>query len=238
MVLDRIFGMKRHSQLQVFLIPCAMVCFAACGNDDPGGEDGGDAAIEDVAVISNDAADASSLTPVECTADAAEGDESNTPDEQKSHSGENGVYVDECNSDGDLTLYACETDYVCDSNFPNPGCTFVQTGNVAPVTMDCDGQCVSGTCDSRCPAYDDVLTYLSVAANGDATFENSADGRKYTCELSFDQSNDTYDCVDDPVVGDTIEVWSIGLIGTYCTGGAWGGFGITECSYGCTFLYD
>jgi hypothetical protein len=103
----------------------------------------------------------------------------------------------------------------------------MNTGKVVSKSYDCSGHCLNGTCSDRCPTFGDLLTYVAVdAATGAATFENQTDHRRYTCQLTFDESGDSYDCKTGPSVGLAVKMTAQGLKSSTCTGGDFGGFGI------------
>lgn len=56
--------------------------------------------------------------------------------------GDNGTFVDECNSDGQLVEYTCESEDQCVDDFCEP----IDTGNVIPVITDC--ACSEGACET------------------------------------------------------------------------------------------
>ena len=153
--------------------------------------------------------------------------------------GTNGSFTDECDADGNLLEYVCETMQVC-VDPPNPICTYPQTGAVVPRPFDCDGQCVDGTCNSRCAAFGDMLVWVEVGPDT-AVFDSAADDRRLSCMLLFDAANDTFDCNTSPQPGDATTITSLGLHGSWCTGGEWGNIGIgdpEQCAYACTYLYE
>jgi len=170
---------------------------------------------------------AGSVSTVACAADAGT---SVTPDPSTrgAVSGSNGTFTDECNSAGNLVEYGCETQQVC-SDPPNPGCTSYQTGKTDQQVFDCDGKCVNGRCEARCPAHGDPVVAQGTDGGGKYLFENSTDQRKYACALVFSGSG----CV--PGQGGTID--GLGLKGSFCTGGEFGNIQVAGCSYTCTFRY-
>ena len=148
-------------------------------------------------------------------------------------SGVNGAFTDECTPDGNLVEYLCETMQECDQP-PNPACTTVLTGEVVSREFDCNGGCVGGACEDRCPEFGDQLTYLSVDAQGNVELRNETDGRKYSCELAFDMGGCT-----GKMAGETTIISALGLRGEPCTGGEFGNIGTGEpqqCSYVCTLI--
>jgi hypothetical protein len=160
------------------------------------------------------------------------------PEHRGSAMGDNGMFEDACDRNGDLLEYVCETMSVC-SDPPNPDCEYPQTGNVVPQMFDCDGTCVDGTCNGRCAMVGDDLVFVS-AGDGAAEFDTPDDGRRYACMLLFDSATDSFDCNTTPQPGDMAVITSLGLSGNFCTGGAWGNIGIgmpEQCAYACTYEY-
>jgi hypothetical protein len=158
------------------------------------------------------------------------------PDEKKTIEGTNGTFVDECDANGNLVEYVCDTETECGPP-PNPDCDTFQTGEVIPMEFDCDGTCVDGTCVSRCPEFDDMLEYIAVGPT--VVFRNLEDSRLYSCTLIFDIGSDSYDCETDPTVGDQTVVHSLGLQTEWCTGGAIGNIGTgnpQQCTYSCSIV--
>jgi hypothetical protein len=73
---------------------------------------------------------------------------------------------------------------------------------------------------------------------GTATIENLDHGRTYACELLFDAPTDAFDCNATPQPGDESVVSSLGLHGSWCTGGEWGNIGVgdpEQCAYACVY---
>jgi len=158
------------------------------------------------------------------------------PDEKKEIEGKNGTFVDECDANGNLVEYVCDTVTECGPP-PNPDCDTFQTGEVIPMEFDCDGTCVDGTCVSRCPDFGDMLEYIAVGPT--VVFRNLEDSRLYSCTLIFDIQSDNYDCATDPAVDDQTVVHSLGLQTEWCTGGAIGNIGTgnpQQCTYSCSMV--
>jgi hypothetical protein len=151
------------------------------------------------------------------------------PRVQRTVQGTSQTSTDSCDADGNLVDYYCETKQTCTIPGPDPlpNCTSVNTGNVLSQAYDCSGHCVNGTCESRCPTFGDLMSYVAVdAATGSATLENQTDHRRYVCQLSFDAANDNYDCKTGPMPGAKVKMLAQGLKSSYCTGGNFGGFGV------------
>lgn len=55
--------------------------------------------------------------------------------------GTNGAFVDECDCAGVLTEFVCEAPFTCSGQ-----CSYVQTGQVVPVTTKCAVGCKNGAC--------------------------------------------------------------------------------------------
>jgi hypothetical protein len=147
--------------------------------------------------------------------------------------GDNGVFTDECDADGNLVEYVCETEMVCDEP-PNPACESFTTGQVIAQNLDCVGTCVDGSCAARCPDFGDQVTYLTLGeADGAATFRNETDGRNYSCDLIFEGGSD---CRSESRIGSSHTIQSLGLRGGPCTGLDFGNIGLEGCSYRCDIL--
>lgn len=100
--------------------------------------------------------------------------------------GSNGVFVDHCDSAGNLVAYQCELasetvcgDFDCDEYY-------YLTEVVAEVAMDCAGTCKAGACESRCPNTGDVLQYSGPLAGGQHAVKNVTQGWSYHCETLSD----------------------------------------------------
>jgi hypothetical protein len=180
-----------------------------------------------------------------CTPDAGAAS-TNTPDDPSTPSevhATNGTFIDSCTPAGDLTDYTCEAVAVCGPG-PNPRCDAYETGRATPNAVDCAGHCINGACDGRCPTFNQVLRFVTVSPSGDAVLDNTIDGRRYTCSVSFDSPHDTFDCKTGPQPGMTATITSLGLHGSYCTGANFGGFGVKfanvanpdneSCTYACS----
>jgi hypothetical protein len=157
-------------------------------------------------------------------------------------SGTNGTFVDACDANGNLTKYSCEVMQVCGPG-PNPGCNEFDTGAVKSWSIDCAGHCVAGACPSRCPAFGDILTVESVDAAGNVSLRDAADGRAFTCALTYQQPDAGFDCIANVHVGSRGTFSSQGFSGSYCTGANIGSFGLCypggscygqDCSYACS----
>jgi hypothetical protein len=119
--------------------------------------------------------------------------------QRETTAGDAGSYVDHCDADGDVVEHHCETRAEIDPTTHR--LRYFDTGRVGSDAIDCRGYCASGACPSRCPGFFDELRYLSVGGEF-ARFENQVDGRRYDCELTWDRSNDDFDCAADPGIGD------------------------------------
>jgi hypothetical protein len=206
-----------------------------------------DAAAQDVAAQdAPPSSEAGAPATITCTPDAGAAS-TKAPDDPSSPStvtGTNGTFGDSCTSAGDLTDYTCETASVCGSGV-NPDCKLYETGRVIPTAVDCAGHCANGACDARCPTFNQVLRFVTVSSgSGDAVLDNTADGRRYTCTVSFDSKNDSFDCKTGPQPGMTVTITSMGLHSNYCAGADFGGFGVKfpnvanpdneSCAYECS----
>jgi hypothetical protein len=145
--------------------------------------------------------------------------------------GRNGEFVDECDAEGNLVEYACETVLECGPG-PNPACTDVVTGNVAGSVVDCGGECMNGACVVRCVDFGDRMTVLSVQSNGDIVVEHVAHGRRYECTLIFDNPSDDVDCTAEREPGEDLLIEALGVTDPACTAGRYN-FGLGPCSYTC-----
>jgi hypothetical protein len=214
--------------------------WAGAGHDTTGGAGMGSAGASN--------GGASTGGAVQCSSNGLAGDTTD-PQLQRTVQGVNGTFVDSCDAQGNLMDYYCETMQTCTFGTPQPDpipmCTSMNTGKVSSKSYDCSGHCVNGTCSDRCPAFGDLLTYLTVdKATGAATFENQTDHRRYACQLTFDASGDSYNCTTDPTVGLVVKMIAQGLKSLTCTGGDFGSFGIgpmsalstdpQTCDYECT----
>lgn len=197
--------------------------------------------------VDRDAASVSSSASITCEEGKTShsGETGDDPTTVQSVTGTNGSFSDACDGSGNLTEYLCETKMECGPG-PNPACYDKQTGKVIPKTYDCNGKCNAGTCDARCPASGQQLTYESVDQEGNPVLKNSADGRRYACQLTWDNPKDAYDCVKAPFVGEKGRVASLGLSTHQCTGGEIGNIGVAiegvqpptgggqHCTYTCS----
>jgi hypothetical protein len=157
-------------------------------------------------------------------------------------SGLNGNYRDQCDATGNLVEYVCEVIWQ-ENCFPNPDPSCQQTtGRVVPYAIDCAGRCQNGACSGRCPDYGDTLTYLEFdPSTGSAVLRDEADGGRYSCNLIFDSSSDSYDCKTNPAVGSTTTIESLGLTSQFCLGTEVGNIGtaragVQQCTYSCTLI--
>jgi hypothetical protein len=116
--------------------------------------------------------------------------------------GLNGAFTDECDADGNLVEYACESE--CR---PTPGSDIItdchRTGNVVRETWDCGGRCVDGTGPLWCPEDDDLLAVESV--NGDTTVFRDTSGAVQTC--IHERLAGSYDCRSSTLVGREFHVY-------------------------------
>ena len=67
------------------------------------------------------------------------------------------------------------------------------TGNCVPY-FHCDDDCSGSFCPWRCPAIDDALLVVGASDTGDVIFSNQTDAHQYQCTVTFDQSDDDFDC--------------------------------------------
>jgi len=164
---------------------------------------------------------------VSCTADAGA---SPTPDPatRGGVSASDGTFVDECDAQGNLVEYGCETEQLC-TDPPNPSCTSYETGKSSTQSFDCDGKCKEGRCEARCPEHGDQVVSKGTDASGKYVFDSAADDRDYACTLIFSGSG----CV--PGQGGVID--GLGLQTSFCTGGTFGNIQVAGCSYNCSFSY-
>jgi len=192
-----------------------------------------------------------STCPVDCpcgTGGAADAGVCSDPDDlgpgtRTTATGTNGSFSDACDTSGNLIEYICETIWA-ENCFPNPdpSCRY-QTGMVVPYAINCAGTCTEGTCTGRCPQQGDALTYLAVdPTTATAQLRNDTDGHKYSCNVIWDATTDTYDCTTAPVAGTTTRVYSLGgFSGSLCVTGTTGNIGTAQtgqqqCTYSCTLL--
>jgi len=165
--------------------------------------------------------------------------------------GTDGTYIDHCDGDGNLVQYGCELGpSPCPP--PPPGgampapvdCAPPPTGVVLSKTYDCRGTCRDGVCASRCPDFEDHPTYLTLAADGSATFRNDPDPRVYACELALEGAS--VDCSDPDLVGTSGTIVGLGVFDwNFCTDGVTftmvlgsetlPGDRDYQCSYSCAF---
>jgi hypothetical protein len=85
---------------------------------------------------------------------------------------------------------------------------------------------------------------VSIDAAGNPVLDNTGDGRRYACTLSFDSARDAFDCKTGPRAEMTATITTLGLHGSFCTGADFGGFGVRfdgvptpdneSCSYACS----
>jgi hypothetical protein len=174
-----------------------------------------------------------------------------TPMVPRSVDGTNGTFTDHCDNTGNLVAYSCEAMTTCvlapsGQADPLPQCKTTETGKVVAQTFDCSGHCMAGGCYARCPAVNDLFSYVSIdGATGDATLEDQTDRRRYICKLVFNGAKDGYDCKSGPMPGALAMMVGQGLKSTFCTGGAIGTIGLDapdagtaagsgRCAYDCT----
>jgi hypothetical protein len=196
-----------------------VLAVAACGDSSSTG-DGGHTGTQDPNIV-------------ECTPEGWDHRGTN-PEEKGGIDGTNGLFVDHCTEDGHLLDYICALECLEYDEPPNPVCIEWGPGEAVEIFYDCVGQCVDGTCDGRCPDFGHRLEILTISGESSG-FENLDDGRRYACTLSWDQTDDTFDCATDLSVGQTVEITTLGVSG-YCTGAEWGSFGIGDpqtCTFGC-----
>lgn len=105
---------------------------------------------------------------------------------QDTVAGLNGVFVDHCDSAGNLVAYQCEqvSEFVCDDFDCDD--SYRATGIVEEVLKDCAGTCKAGACESRCPHTGDVILYSGPIAGGQHAVKNVTQGWSYHCETLFD----------------------------------------------------
>ena len=65
------------------------------------------------------------------------------PAVRESIEGSNGTFVEACDDEGNLIAYACNMQILCGGALD---CAPFPTGEVSPVTYDCEGRCQGGTC--------------------------------------------------------------------------------------------
>lgn len=219
-------------------------CLVGCGGDDDpasgsGTESGTSSAEAGTGSTGQAEPDAASCEVIDPVTDATPGSMPD-PTRRRSIMGANGTFTDECDGAGNLLEYVCEVVLECGPG-PNPACPQRQTGEVVPAMFDCAGTCMNGTCVGRCPDHGDEVEYLEVTGV-DVVFENHTDARRYDCVMSFDQTNEPYDCTNDPAVGDVTTVYGLGLMSVWCTGTQSFNIGTSidateqQCSYMCTML--
>jgi len=97
------------------------------------------------------------------------------------YQGTNGSFTDSCDATGNLVTYECA--YTVELVGNPPDNAYYATGAVQSGTVDCGGRCKDGVCPNTCPQKDDSIRYLSVASNGDASFEDQTNGWSYACTL-------------------------------------------------------
>jgi hypothetical protein len=154
-----------------------------------------------------------------------------TPMMPRSVEGTNGTFMNHCDNTGNLVAYSCEAMTTCVAPSgqadPLPQCTTTETGKVVAQPFDCSGHCMAGGCYARCPALNDLFSYVSIdAATGDATLQDQTDHRRYICKLIFNGAKDGYDCKIGPMPGSVAIMVGQGLKSTLCTGGAIGTIGL------------
>jgi hypothetical protein len=93
----------------------------------------------------------------------------------------------------------------------------------------------------HCPEGGDQILYVS--QDGDLiTLENLTKTRTYSCTVIFDRADDGYDCTGTAHLGETTELYSLGLSSSLCAGSELGNIGtddptnelMQECTYNCT----
>jgi hypothetical protein len=169
----------------------------------------------------------------------------NPYDQRRTLTGRNGSFTDGCDGGGNLVNHQCEAKTIrCPGGGGrqghhkrmDPDC-WERTGQVVADTVDCDGRCKDGTCDTRCPKSGDMLTIVALDPLGQVTFASAADPRRFTCTLAWDDKKDAFDCKGGFRVGDSFPIKGTGLSTTMCTGGTWGAVGEGRCTYsGCRFV--
>jgi hypothetical protein len=135
--------------------------------------------------------------------------------------GANGSFSDECDSAGNLVEYQCEFGGDClrderdAAPVPATGgsggtagiCAPVQTGNVVPLQVDCDGRCVNGACERYCADFGDGFSVVDVAPGELVTLE-SDEGRLFDCAALVELNG--FQCTDEALAGSTLSVMALG----------------------------
>jgi hypothetical protein len=153
---------------------------------------------------------------------------------RQSWTGDNGTYTDHCDVNGNLVEYRCGSPAVCVGVGDHLPVRSEGTGAVVATEVDCNGSCSEGACRSRCPDFDDVVTYLDIDGVA-ASFFDETNEQRYDCLLTDDDHRDGFDCTNDPRAGDAEVVTALSRFGSSCTGKTFGGFQLSNnCSYRCS----
>jgi len=174
--------------------------------------------------------------------DATLGPTSNGASVRSTTEGANGTFVDECDADGNLLEYSCQT--ICavprinpvggtaGSGFAGAGCIPITSPTVMSQTIDCGGKCADGACYGWCAEFGDEFTVTSVL---DAEIHVEKDGTPFVCEVVF--QGEGFDCLSPSLVGRIMAVTSIGSCAGASTTWGWNDLDnpiAQECTFTCT----
>ncbi len=146
-----------------------------------------------------------------------------SPEVNHTFVGSNGTFTDECDANGNLLTYRCESKNPCTG--PNAWCPEVNTGVVVspPTWVDCVGGCEQGRCNARCPQQGDHVTFIAVQPAGSTVVRDDSNGRTYACAPNYQDLDEGAGCKD--IQGaQTGTVGALGLQTLFCTGQNFGGF--------------
>jgi hypothetical protein len=140
--------------------------------------------------------------------------------------GDNGSFIDSCDVQGDLVMYACDTvpEEVCDEFECYE--TDTATSSVASKTVDCLGTCASGQCESVCPESNDTLRFDG-GSEAELIVTNLTSNVQYTCAR-----NSHCDAL--PPIGSQETIEYFGAPHDTCMGMSTFGASIAGCSLECS----
>jgi hypothetical protein len=99
-------------------------------------------------------------------------------------SGSNGVFVDDCDANGDLIEQVCASELIEECNDFDCSEEPQPTDVVSTVVVPCAGGCLDGVCASRCPAARATLHYDLVSMPGVAILRDVGTGVAYDCSAN------------------------------------------------------
>jgi hypothetical protein len=159
-----------------------------------------------------------------CSDPDASGGHGDGYSEQATTTGTNGPFTDSCDESGNLIEYSCELGPCISARIAAPfagrggipqggngGVAACPTGQVVPLTIDCDGNCKDGACFGWCAEQGGQFQVTGVEGS---SLSMTKESDEYSCTVVFQREG--YDCTSEALVGRTLVVTSLGT----CTGGS------------------